>query len=96
VVARDGSSLSTQAKKDAFSAEIISWVQSKVANHKRLRGGCVINEAIPKSSVMLDSRSPDDADGGGRPTGKILRKNLRVMAAREVESEGQAGRSAKL
>jgi len=36
-------------RSEAFVKEIIEWFQSKVANHKRLRGGCIIIDAIPKS-----------------------------------------------
>ena len=30
-------------------AQVIDWVNAKVANHKKLRGGCRVMEAIPKS-----------------------------------------------
>lgn len=33
----------------AFGTEIASWVKAKVAQHKRLRGGVLLMEAIPKS-----------------------------------------------
>jgi acyl-CoA synthetase (AMP-forming)/AMP-acid ligase II len=46
--------------------EIMVFVEERVAPHKRLRGGVVFLEEIPKS-----------------PSGKILRKDLRVLAARE-------------
>ncbi|WVR06523.1 hypothetical protein IAU60_003554 [Kwoniella sp. DSM 27419] len=39
---------SDQAKKE-YSDKLIAWVQSKVANHKRLRGGVVLIDAVPKS-----------------------------------------------
>lgn len=42
-------SLKDQAAKDAFSADVAKWIEGKVANHKRLRGGVVLIEAIPKS-----------------------------------------------
>lgn len=29
--------------------EIVDWVASKVANHKKLRGGVVFIDAVPKS-----------------------------------------------
>ena len=41
-------SLSPQASKD-FQAEVAKWIEGKVANHKRLRGGVVLIDAIPKS-----------------------------------------------
>jgi acyl-coenzyme A synthetase/AMP-(fatty) acid ligase len=42
---------SLKEKKDAegFMKEISDWIATKVANHKRLRGGVVLIEAIPKS-----------------------------------------------
>ncbi|KAK5946244.1 hypothetical protein PMZ80_000386 [Knufia obscura] len=40
---------SDQDKKDA--EEIINWVASKVANHKRLRGGVRFIEEVPKSAA---------------------------------------------
>jgi acyl-coenzyme A synthetase/AMP-(fatty) acid ligase len=59
------SSLSS-AQRQALSKEIADWVATKVAPHKRLRGGVILIDAIPKS-----------------PAGKILRKNLRVLAEKE-------------
>ncbi|KAL8287442.1 hypothetical protein RQP46_003300 [Phenoliferia psychrophenolica] len=46
---------------------IQKFVQGKVAPHKRLRGGVIPMDVIPKS-----------------PSGKILRKDLRVLAAKEA------------
>ncbi len=39
VVHADPTSLKTQSDKIAFAESIRSWVQSKVARHKYLRGG---------------------------------------------------------
>ena len=36
--------------KEISAQEIIDWVAGQVANHKRLRGGVVFLEAIPKSA----------------------------------------------
>lgn len=50
VVPKSGlGALSNQADKDAFAAEVAEWIKGKVANHKQLRGGVVLIEAIPKS-----------------------------------------------
>ena len=49
VVARDPSILQSAMAREAFSAEIVDWVKSKVANHKRLRGGVIVVPEIPKS-----------------------------------------------
>ncbi|KAK4706193.1 4-coumarate--CoA ligase, partial [Phenoliferia sp. Uapishka_3] len=46
---------------------IQNFVKGKVAPHKRLRGGVITMDVIPKS-----------------PSGKILRKDLRVLAAQET------------
>ena len=35
--------------KDLTSEQIVSWVDAKVANHKKLRGGVVLVDVIPKS-----------------------------------------------
>lgn len=37
------------ATKDISSEAVATWVAGKVANHKKLRGGVVMVEAIPKS-----------------------------------------------
>lgn len=49
VVPSDTAVLQSQEAKDAFSADIVAWVQGRVANHKRLRGGCVVVDEVPKS-----------------------------------------------
>lgn len=35
--------------EDLTSEQVVKWVDAKVANHKRLRGGVVLVDAIPKS-----------------------------------------------
>ena len=42
-------SFKTQKEREELMAEVTKWVEGKVANHKRLRGGVVLIEAIPKS-----------------------------------------------
>jgi 4-coumarate--CoA ligase len=42
-----GSSSSNDAKQQA--QEIISWLNSRVANHKKLRGGVKFVDSVPKS-----------------------------------------------
>ncbi|CEH15048.1 Acyl-CoA synthetase [Ceraceosorus bombacis] len=49
VVPKEASRWREEEKAKAFAEEIVSWVNGKVANHKRLRGGAVIVEAVPKS-----------------------------------------------
>jgi acyl-CoA synthetase (AMP-forming)/AMP-acid ligase II len=36
-------------EKQVYAAEVVKWVAERVANHKRLRGGVVLLENIPKS-----------------------------------------------
>lgn len=49
VVPADASIVKDKAKAEAFSKEVIAWVGERVANHKKLRGGCIVIEAVPKS-----------------------------------------------
>jgi len=57
---------SPDVDKDKAAEDARKWIESKLSNTKRLRGGVFILEAIPKS-----------------PSGKILRKDLRALAAKE-------------
>ncbi|CEQ40651.1 SPOSA6832_02293 [Sporobolomyces salmonicolor] len=60
------------AKSETLCKDVANWVADKLAPHKRLRGGVIVLETIPKSA-----------------SGKILRKDLRVMAAQEAESKAR-------
>ncbi|KAM0754180.1 acetyl-CoA synthetase-like protein [Meredithblackwellia eburnea MCA 4105] len=60
------------AQDKEVTKKIAKFVQDKVAPHKRLRGGVIPMEVIPKS-----------------PSGKILRKDLRVLAAKEQEGKAK-------
>lgn len=42
--------LAPGTKKDGIEQQIIDWVAAKVSNHKRLRGGVVVLDAVPKSA----------------------------------------------
>ncbi|KAJ7136077.1 AMP binding protein [Mycena epipterygia] len=57
---------SAKAKAE-FLNSIMKWTEQQVANHKFLRGGVGLIDAIPKSAA-----------------GKILRRELRVLAAQEA------------
>ena len=93
-------SLNTPAEQEAFSKEIVEWMTKTVSNHKRLRGGCILVEAIPKSFVIIDFVGTSYIDIPFlpfSPAGKILRKDLRARANKEVEEEEvRSARQAKL
>jgi acyl-CoA synthetase (AMP-forming)/AMP-acid ligase II len=67
-----------QAGKARFAQEVETWMIEQVANHKRLRGGVILIDAIPKSYVDSWRSSLRFS-----PTGKILRKNLRKLVEEE-------------
>ncbi len=48
VVPVGGLEAMSAADKRAFSLEIQKWVAGQVANHKQLRGGVILVDAIPK------------------------------------------------
>ncbi|EKD01238.1 AMP binding protein [Trichosporon asahii var. asahii CBS 8904] len=78
IVARPGL-IPEQGREEArskFGKEIAAWVAGRVAQHKKLRGGVKVIDAIPKS-----------------PSGKILRKDLRVVAQEEIKREGLGARA---
>jgi len=60
-------------QNDATVKELINFVDSTVANHKKLRGGVRFLDVIPKSAA-----------------GKILRKELRVIASAETQPKFNA------
>jgi len=57
---------SPDTNKETAAEDARKWIEAKLSNTKRLRGGVYLLEAIPKS-----------------PSGKILRKDLRALAAKE-------------
>ncbi|KAH7378246.1 hypothetical protein BKA66DRAFT_571676 [Pyrenochaeta sp. MPI-SDFR-AT-0127] len=62
---------------EADAKNIIEWMESKVANHKRLRGGIVFIDEIPKSASgkilrrMLKERSKEDVPLGIQVKAKL-------------------------
>lgn len=66
--AETGKPKGQQAQKD--EGEIVKWVASKVANHKRLRGGIRFIDEIPKSASgkilrrVLKERVKKEESGG--------------------------------
>jgi hypothetical protein len=63
----------------------------QVANHKRLRGGCILVDAIPKRYVLRTPISTAMLSGREHPSaaGKILRKQLRAMAKEQEVTQRQ-------
>jgi 4-coumarate--CoA ligase len=60
-------------QNDATVKELIHFVDSNVANHKKLRGGVRFLDEVPKSAA-----------------GKILRKELRIIASAEAQPKFNA------
>ncbi|PWN44225.1 acetyl-CoA synthetase-like protein [Ceraceosorus guamensis] len=77
VVPKEASMWKEQEKAKAFAEEIVSWVNGKVANHKRLRGGAVIVEAVPKSPSgkilrrILRDQAQKEADAAASSSSKL-------------------------
>lgn len=60
------------ARTDAKAAEVISWVEGKVAQHKRLRGGVRFIDEVPKNAsgkllrrVLKDEARKEDRRAEG-------------------------------
>jgi 4-coumarate--CoA ligase len=94
IVPANPSSLPTEADKASFATSVQEWIRNRVARHKYLRGGCVVIDIIPKrysfsmSSLLLSGILMQT--GGYSAAGKILRRELRVRAAKELEGTPKA------
>ena len=66
----------SEVNRKALSAAIAQWVASKVSMHKRLRGGVVLVDVIPKSP-------------SGKILRKILRERAKNEVVEEVEDPGR-------
>lgn len=68
---------SKKGSDEKEAAEIVDWMQKKVANHKRLRGGVVFVDEVPKSASgkilrrVLKERSKEDKALGVAPRAKL-------------------------
>jgi len=51
VVHANPATLKTAKAKVEFANSVVKWMETKVARHKRLRGGVGVIEAIPKSAA---------------------------------------------
>jgi len=61
----------SEADKKSMIDEVTQWVASKVSNHKRLRGGIVLVDIIPKSP-------------SGKILRKVLRERAKSEEIKEV------------
>lgn len=43
--------IASASAKAAFAASVVKWMEAKVANHKRLRGGVAVIDLVPKSAA---------------------------------------------
>jgi hypothetical protein len=82
----------SDAAKAAFAQGVQKWVTTKVARHKFLRGGVIVIDAVPKRWDALLFPLPLAAD---RPfycsaAGKILRRELRDLAKKELAGRDPA------
>ncbi|BEJ12538.1 hypothetical protein CspHIS471_0209980 [Cutaneotrichosporon sp. HIS471] len=72
VVAADGIAAAEHA---ALAKEVQAWVAARVAQHKKLRGGVIIVEAIPKSPsgkiLRKDLRKRAQAEYEGKPAARL-------------------------
>lgn len=84
------------AKSPTLQRDVAAFVASKLAPHKRLGGGVVVIDEIPKRCVLL---LPHEQSGKGHAadpsivvpsaSGKILRKDLRALAAKEAQGKAK-------
>ena len=75
VVVQDG--------EKADEKEVEQWLAKRVSRHKRIVGGCVFVDAIPKNPVS-EPFSTVGSEANFMQSGKILRKQLRERAQQEV------------
>ncbi|PBK82853.1 AMP binding protein [Armillaria gallica] len=63
--------ISTDIEKHAFTRLVSSWIQTKVARHKFLRGGVVVIDVVPKSAagkiLRRELRDRAKAEVGKKP-----------------------------
>ncbi|KAJ9108837.1 hypothetical protein QFC21_000157 [Naganishia friedmannii] len=51
VVPAEGMAAMNAKERNDLSKDLVTWVEQNVANHKRLRGGCILIDSIPKSAA---------------------------------------------
>ena len=72
-----------QDGEKAEEKEVEQWLASRVSRHKRIVGGCVFIDAVPKNPVSEEFLAVI-VEANSVQSGKILRKVLRVRAQEEV------------
>lgn len=74
-----------------FAKEVQKWIEPKVAKHKYLRGGVVVTDSIPKRYDSSITYSLYELTRHSSciysAAGKILRRELRERAKKEILSE---------
>jgi 4-coumarate--CoA ligase len=80
----DRAALADLGVKEALAGEVRRWVDDNVARHKRLRGGVIVVDGIPKRYVGTRPYSSERRSHTFSAAGKILRKELRAAAAAEL------------
>ena len=73
-----------QAGQKGSEKEVQQWTAKRVTRYKRLDGGVVFVDAIPKNPVRLSPLVRFEAATDDQQSGKILRKILRDKAKAEV------------
>ena len=75
-----------QGGQKADEKEVEQWLAKRVSRHKRIVGGCVFVDAVPKNPVseLVGLGWVREGDANLLQSGKILRKQLRERAQEEV------------
>jgi 4-coumarate--CoA ligase len=66
-----------EGKEEHHASQIVEWMTEKVAHHKRLRGGVVFIEEVPKSASgkilrrVLKEKAKEDGKKNGKPKAKL-------------------------
>ncbi|KAJ9115598.1 hypothetical protein QFC20_000923 [Naganishia adeliensis] len=82
VVPSGGLDKLSESERKALSKELTDWVAANVANHKQLRGGCILIEAIPKSAAgkILRKELREKAKVDGQQASDAVNSTVKRMA----------------
>jgi hypothetical protein len=90
IVAANPAALKDDNARKMFAKSVQTWIRTRVAKHKYLRGGCIVIDAIPKRCEIFFLKQPriiTHMCPSCSAAGKILRKELRIIAAEELKNE---------